>query len=158
MHKLRIYVDTSVFGGVGDEEFSESSSRFLEWVKEGRYVILVSEITYRELRDAPEATQRVLKELPPESLEEIVIDAEVEELADAYIAAKALGAAARADAMHVAAATVAGADLILSWNFKHIVNFNRIRAFNSVNLVKKYRLIDIRSPLEMNDDDENEDI
>jgi len=109
-------------------------------------------------RRAPEATQRVLEELPSERLEQVAIDAEVEELANAYISAKAPGAAARADATHVAAATVANADLILSWNFRHIVNFNRIRAFNSVNLAKKYRLIDIRSPLEMDDDNENEDV
>lgn len=158
MHKLHIYVDTSVFGGVDDEEFADASNQFIEHVKQGKYVILVSEMTYRELRGAPEATQHVLRELPAESIEEVAIDDEVEELADAYIAAAVLGTAARADAVHVAAATVAGADVILSWNFRHIVNFNRIRAFNSVNLARGYRLIDIRSPLEMNDGDENENI
>jgi hypothetical protein len=54
-----------------------------------------------------------------------------------------------ADALHVAAATVAGADLILSWSFRHIANFDRIRGFNSVNLVLGYRTMTILSHLEV---------
>ena len=76
-------------------------------------------------------------------------------LADAYIAANALTEASREDAMHVAAATVARANLVLSWNFKHIVNFQRIQKFNSVNIVNNYGLIDIRSPLEIGDGNED---
>ena len=70
-------------------------------------------------------------------------------LADAYIAAGALAEASREDATHVAVATVARADLVLSWNFKHIVNYHRIQKFNSVNLANNYGLIDIRSPFEI---------
>ena len=67
----------------------------------------------------------------------------------AYLDAAVLPAASSNDALHVAAATVARADLILSWNFKHIVNFRRIRLFNSVNLAQGYGIIDIRSPAEI---------
>ncbi len=76
-------------------------------------------------------------------------------LADAYIAAQALTEASQEDAIHVAAATVARANLILSWNFKHIVNYERIQRFNSVNLANNYGLIDIRSPLEIGDGSED---
>ena len=62
------------------------------------------------------------------------------------------------DALHVAAATVARADLILSWNFKHIVNYQRIRRFNGVNALEGYVAIEIRSPLELGDEIENEDV
>ncbi len=61
-----------------------------------------------------------------------------------------------ADAVHVAAATVAGADVILSWNFKHIVNFSRIRRFNSVNVALGYRTMTILSPMEVVYEDEKE--
>ena len=142
-------METSVFGGVDDEEFADASRRFFERVRRGWCIPVVSEITYGELRDAPEAVQRVLQNIADQGLEEVPINAQVEELADAYIASKALGLASRVDAVHVAAATVGDADLILSWNFKHIVNYERIRVFNSVNMLNGYRLIDIRSPLEI---------
>ena len=70
-------------------------------------------------------------------------------LANAYIAAAALTEASREDAVHVAVATVARANLVLIWNFKHIVNSQRIQKFNSVNLANNYALIDIRSPVEI---------
>ena len=79
---------------------------------------------------------------------------EVEALAAAYLKAGALTQSSESDAIHVAAATVAGADLIVSWNFKHIVNFNRIRVFNAVNVMEQYKALDIRSPLEIVYDDE----
>ena len=63
-----------------------------------------------------------------------------------------------ADATHVAAATVAGANLIVSWNFKHIVNYSRILGFNGVNASLGYRLMTILSPLEVAYDNETEDI
>lgn len=79
-------------------------------------------------------------------------------LADAYIAAGAVPQGATADAMHVAAATVAQADLIISWNFEHIVRYDRIRKFNGVNAIQGCRPLDIRSPLEIDYDGEDKDI
>ena len=60
--------------------------------------------------------------------------------------------------MHVAAASIAGADLLLSWNFKHVVNYNRIQKYNAVNLLNGYQPIDIRSPMEMSDDNKRQGI
>jgi hypothetical protein len=143
---------------VGDEEFEGPSKRFFGGVLAGRYVVLVSEVVYGELRNAPDDIREVIRSFPPGGLEEIQIDDTVRSLADAYIEAGVVGSASRPDALHMAAATVGGADLILSWNFKHIVNYDRIQAFNSVNLRNRYRAIDIRSPLEMDEADEGEDI
>ena len=84
------------------------------------------------------------------------ITEEVLRLGQLYITQGALTPKSKGDAIHVAAATVAGADLIVSWNFKHIVNFNRIRMFNGINLVEGYRQIEIRSPLEVIYDREEE--
>jgi hypothetical protein len=155
MHRMRVYVDTSVFGGVFDELFSMPSRRFLDYVRQERYIILISSITFDELQGAPDHVRRLIEEMPDGSYEEITIDQEVIKLAEAYIAADALGSSMENDALHVAAATVAKADAILSWNFKHIVNFDRILKFNGVNIMNGYAQIPIHSPLEMAYDDEN---
>ena len=88
-------------------------------------------------------------------VEEIPINAKVESLAQAYIDSGALSPSRRADATHIAAATVARADLILSWNFQHIVNFNRIHKFKGVNLQNGYPAIEIFSPMEFRDDEQD---
>ena len=105
--------------------------------------------------NSPDAVQEVWQNLPPGSVELIGINDEARFLANEYIAAKVLGEASIGDALHVAVATVAGADLILSWNFKHIVNFSRIRGFNSVNIRMGYRAMTILSPKEAGDEEES---
>ena len=60
--------------------------------------------------------------------------------------------------MWIPRCSVAGADLILSWNFKHIVNFNRIRGFNGVNVMNGYPLLTILCPLEVGDDQPEQDV
>lgn len=114
---------------------------------------MISEETVRELLDAPESVRAFWESLPSETIERVSIGEEAKELAKAYIQAGVLGQASASDALHVAAASVAGADLILSWNFKHIVNFSRIKGFNGVNVMNGYPLITILCPLEMSNDD-----
>jgi hypothetical protein len=151
--KLRVYVDTSVFGGVHDDEFTEESKRFFGHVKCGDYIVLLSDETLRELDGAPELVKKVLQDLDPKSAELVEIDQEVQQLASAYMSENILGKASEGDALHVAAATVANADLILSWNFKHIVNYDRIRGFNGVNLKYGYKAMSIISPMELDPDE-----
>jgi len=158
MHRIRVYVDTSVFGGTQDEEFDGPSKRFFERVAGGRYVVLVSRTTTTELEGAPASVRAVLETLPPAFIEHVPVGREVDGLADAYVAAGAVGQAGRADALHVAAATIARADLIISWNFQHIVRYDRILKFNGVNAIQGYRALDIRSPLEIDYDGEDEDV
>ena len=83
---------------------------------------------------------------------------EAKDLANAYIAAGILGKANLGDAMHVAVATVARADLIISWNFKHLVNYERINEYNGINSLNGYPSIAIYSPLEMTNADEDKNI
>jgi len=147
----RVYVDTSVFGGTQDEEFREPSRRFFEQVKAGRYEVIVSQLTLDELVGAPASVQNLIDELSAGRLTRLGADVlnEASALAQAYLDAGILGPASAADAAHVAAATVAGADLLLSWNFRHIVNLQRIAQFNGVNALNGYPRIEIRSPLEV---------
>ena len=87
----------------------------------------------------------------------VAVDEEVLRLRDAYLSAGIVSEKWADDAGHVAAASVHGADLIVSWNFKHIVHFDKIRQYNAVNLLNGYREIDIRSPAEVIEYEEQED-
>ena len=145
----RIYIDTSVIGGCLDEEFADASGALLEMARAGDVVLLVSDLLLEEIAGAPEDVQSLLDALPRECTETIVSTEESVFLRDAYLATKVVGPASERDAHHVAIATIAKADLIVSWNFKHIVHVDKIRAFNSVNLMQGYPMIDIRSPLEV---------
>jgi hypothetical protein len=151
--KPRIYTDTSVLGGCADEQFRDDSQHLIDAFVAGSLVLVLSELTLRELEPAPELIIRAVAKVPERHIEIIAVSAEVEELADAYVREGAIGAAMRADALHIALATVARVDVLVSWNFKHIVNLKRIHAYNAVNLKRGYPLLEIRTPREVSGDD-----
>jgi hypothetical protein len=151
--KPRIYTDTSVMGGCEDDEFREPSRRLLEAFVGGDLTLVLSELTLRELDTAPEGVRMVLGRVPQAHIEPLSLSLEAEELAAAYIEDGAIGARMRADALHIALATVARVDVLVSWNFKHIVNLKRIHAYNAVNLKKGYPLLEIRTPREVPGDE-----
>ena len=151
---LRIYIDTSVFGGVHDEEFADASTAFFALAHQGRFHLLTSPLVIAELRDAPSAVREWYDRLEP-SLELAPVSDAALTLRDAYLAAGVVTPRWADDALHVALATVVGAELIVSWNFRHLVNYERIRGYNAVNLLNGYRALDIRTPNEvMGDEDE----
>ncbi len=151
--KPRVYTDTSVMGGCEDDEFREPSRRLLEAFVGGDLTLVLSELTLRELDAAPEKVRIVLGRVPQANIEPLSLSSEAEELAGAYIEDGAIGARMRADALHIALATVARVDVLVSWNFKHIVNLKRIHAYNSVNLKKGYPLLEIPTPREVPGDE-----
>jgi predicted nucleic acid-binding protein len=150
---LRVYVDTSVFGGVHDEEFRAPSERFFAAVRSSAFTLLVSEALVVEISSAPALVQATF-EAHRAHMQALETTAEAVALAEAYLAAKVVPAASRVDALHVALASIAGADAVVSWNFKHLVQLRRIRGFHAVNVLRGYPLIEIRSPLEVIDDEE----
>jgi predicted nucleic acid-binding protein len=147
--KPRVYTDTSVLGGCEDDEFREPSRRLLEAFAGGELIMVLSELTLRELAAAPEGVRMIVDRVPQAHIEPLALSPEAEELAAAYIEDGAIAASMRADALHIALATVARVDVLVSWNFKHIVNLRRIHAFNAVNLKKGYPLLEIRTPREV---------
>ena len=157
MRKLRVYADTSVFGGCLDEEFALDSRRFLKSVRNGRLILLMGEVIIRELDAAPEQILQLVESIPPETIEPLVLTREVLELRDAYLAEGILHPKWTDDATHVAAATVARADAIVSWNFKHIVRLDKMKAYNRVNLAQGYGILTIISPKEVFSDDQDQD-
>jgi hypothetical protein len=149
----RIYADTSVVGGCEDDEFAEHSLRLMDCFARGDFVLVVSTLTVQELAAAPEQVRNHLARVPEANIETLQLDAEAMELAEAYIAAGLIAAKMRADAQHIAMATVARVDVLVSWNFKHIVNLQRIHGYNSLNLRKGYPTLEIRAPREVLPDD-----
>jgi hypothetical protein len=151
--KPRVYTDTSVLGGCEDDEFREPSLRLLETFQLGKMILVLSELTVRELEAAPSGVRIALGRVPAAHVETLALSPEAEALAAAYIEDGAIAARMRIDALHIALATVARVDVLVSWNFKHIVNLRRIRAYNAVNLKKGFPLLEIRSPLEVPGDE-----
>jgi len=150
---LRVYVDTSVIGGCLDEEFAASSRGILEWAKRGRLTLLLSAIVTRELAPAPAEVLSLLQELPPTAVQDVPITDEIMALRDAYVEAGVVERRWLDDAGHVAAATVARADAMVSWNFRHVVRLDKIKAYNQVNLLHGYGLLTIVTPKEVEFDE-----
>lgn len=128
--KFRVYLDTSVIGGYFDEEFEKETKDFFDRIFNNDFLVYFSEVSEAELALAPEFVKK-LKE-------------------------KILGKASLDDAYHIAIATVNRLDLLVSWNFKHIVNYDKIRLFNSVNLKLGYPVIEIRSPKDLSKYENND--
>jgi len=149
MKKTRIYVDTSVIGGCCDPEFQEWSHGLLTDFQAGIFSLLLSELTDAEIQDAPDEVKNIYADFRECANEIIEISSEAIELADTYLNHGILTQNFRDDARHIAMATVAGADLMASWNFKHIVHFEKIQRFNAVNIEMGYKPILIYSPREV---------
>lgn len=145
----RIYVDTSVFGGCEDIEFNGHSRRLVAAMAGGEYGMVISEVTLLELEKAPAAVRAHLERVPESLVEVLALDSETESLAAEYIRDGAVGRQERADALHMALATAARVDVLVSWNFKHFVNLRRIHAFNAVNMKPGYPVLEIRNPREV---------
>ena len=149
--KLRIYIDTSVIGGCLDEEFKDASMRLIDKSRHGQIILIISNLTELELADAPQEIQDILDEIPEENIERVELSQEALNLARTYISEKVISESKLADAEHIAIATINRVDILVSWNFHHIVNLKRIRGYNSVNLKYEYPLLEIRSPSEVLD-------
>ncbi len=146
--RQRIYIDTSVFGGYFDEEFAEHTIPLFDRLRNGEFTLLFSIITQDELEGAPEKVKELVKSLKPEYTDFLDTNDEVVNLGLEYISEKVVGQTSYADCLHIALATINRADFLVSWNFKHIVNVDRIRGYNSINIKNGYKQLEIRSPRE----------
>jgi len=144
--KISLYLDTSVIGGYFDKEFEQDTRLLFQNIKNEKYNAFISSSVMEELKKAPEKVRNILNEI---NCELIKVIPEYELLADEYIKEKVVGETSRDDCIHIATATINNIDILVSWNFKHIVNVQRIRGYNSVNIKKGYRQLDIRTPKEV---------
>ena len=145
----RIYINTSVFGGRFDDEFEEATKPFFEAILQQKIQIIVSEVLELELYKAPAHIVDFYESIPEKIIERIELTEEARELAEKYIIEKVVEKTSRADCQHIAMATVHRADVLASWNFKHIVNLEKIRGYNAINFREGYPMIEIRTPKEI---------
>lgn len=149
MFRPRIYVDTSVIGGCFDNEFEKYSNQLFEEFRSWKKRLVISDLVLFELEGAPESVKEVLNKVPEDNIEYVFLSEESISLANAYLKEGVIVENSLSDARHLAIATVERVDVLVSWNFKHIVNLNRIHLINSVNLKLGYPVLEIRSPMEV---------
>jgi hypothetical protein len=120
VHAQRIYLDTSVLGGCYDAEFAPWSNGLLKDFRLGTYVPVVSEVVATEIKQAPEPVREVYAELIGSGAEVLTMTPEALRLADVYQERKILTPKFYDDGLHIALASMAAVDLLVSWNFKHM--------------------------------------
>ena len=139
----RIYLDTSVFGGYFEPEFELWSKLLINKIIKGEIKLLFSQLTEIELIKAPQFVKDLVKQIPDEYIEFLAITDEVMALANQYVKENVVGKSSIEDCRHIAIATLYNADILASWNFKHIVNVTRIRGYNSVNYKYGHKILEI---------------
>ncbi len=149
MRSLRLYFDTSVFGGVYDVEFQEETEMLFKMVKKGEVTCVYSDLCEFELEKAPEMIKEHFLSLDKKQTEFVEITEEINQLAEEYVKKRVVGQTSIDDCRHIACATINKVDYLVSWNFKHIVNIFRIRGYNAINIKNGHIKLDIRSPKEI---------
>jgi len=147
--KQRIYIDTSVIGGYFDEEFKDATRELFKRFENNEITFVVSNLLDLELIGAPKNVRELPYKFSADKFERVELTDEASLLADTYIAEKVVGKTSLEDCRHIAIATINKVDVLASWNFKHIVNLDRIKGYNSVNYRLGYPMIEIRSPKDL---------
>mgnify|MGYP001497840310 CR=1 FL=1 len=145
----RIYIGTSVVGGYFDQEFKEATGMLFQRLENREVIFVVSDLLDLELINAPIHVKELLFKYPSNYFERVELTEEAVKLADKYIEEKIIGKTSITDCRHIALATIYKVDVLASWNFAHIVNLDRIKGYNSVNLKLGYTMIEIRSPKDL---------
>jgi predicted nucleic acid-binding protein len=145
----RIYLDTSVFGGYFEPEFELWTKILFEQINNGNFIVILSRLTDVELQKAPQHVQDLAKSIPFNRIEFVEISEPAIKLSELYIKEKVVGKSSISDCLHIAIATLLNADVLASWNFKHIVNLTRIRGYNSINYRQGLKILEIRTPREI---------
>jgi predicted nucleic acid-binding protein len=124
-------------------------------IEHGLFQAATSTIVAAELFNAPAEVKEKYQELLSYTPEILEVEAETHSLVEAYIGHRILTEHYRNDMLHIALATVHGIDILVSWNFKHIVRFEKITKFNAVNLEYGHKQLAIHSPREVTTYDKN---
>jgi predicted nucleic acid-binding protein len=146
--KAKIYLDTSVLGGFFDKEFEKYTKPLFERIIAGEFILIFSALIQEELEAAPQYVKDLIPLIKNNFTQTVETTNEAVTLAREYITENVVGETSLSDCVHIALATIHNADYLISWNFKHIVNVQRIRGYNTINLRNGYHLLEIRSPRE----------
>ena len=148
MHVPTLYLDTSVIGGYHDTEWMADTRELWAQAKAGQWRLVTSIVAEAELQNAPANVRGVFADTF-DATSILDTSSEIEQLANAYLAAAVVPPKFADDALHVAMATVHGVRLVVSWNFKHLVNVRREDGFNAVNILHGWPPVRIVSPKEI---------
>ena len=148
---IRVYVENSVFGGYFDKGFDVSTQKLFDLFNKGVYLPVISDHVTGELNlGAPERVKNLLSSI---KYEYHLVTEEMEILTSKYMNEGIVTPKYESDALHIAIATILNVDVLVSWNFRHIVNFNKLRLFNSVNIREGYKILEVRTPEEVVEND-----
>ncbi len=147
--KQRIYIDTSVVGGYFDNEFEKATKGLFKRLENSEVIFVVSDLLDLELIKAPKNVRELLHNYSADKFQRVELTEDAIKLANNYISENVVGKTSLEDCRHIALATINKVDVLASWNFKHIVNLDRIKGYNSVNLRLGYQMIEIRSPKDL---------
>ncbi len=147
--KQRIYIDTSVVGGYFDKEFEKATKGLFRRLENSEVIFVVSDLLDLELIKAPKNVRELLHTYSTDKFQRVELTEDAIKLANNYILENVVGKTSLEDCRHIALATINKVDVLASWNFKHIVNLDRIKGYNSVNLKLGYQMIEIRSPKDL---------
>ena len=147
--KFRIYIDTSIVGGYFDKEFETETKALFKRLENKEVIFVVSDVLEYEVKKGKPHLQELLAKYDKNYLEYVELTEEAKALANCYIAEKIVGVKHLDDCQHIAIATINKVDILASWNFKHIVNFDKIKMYNGVNLQHGYTAIEIRNPKDL---------
>ena len=145
----RVYIDTSVIGGCFDDEFSYWSKILVSNFKFKHFKPVLSDIVANEINHAPTHVIKKYAEIISYGAELLISNSQSAELVKHYRSHKILSDKFTDDMMHIALATIAEVDILVSWNFKHIVHYDKIYQFNAINIKKGYKPLAIYSPREV---------
>jgi predicted nucleic acid-binding protein len=149
MRRFRVYVDTSVLGGCFDPEFAEWSLSLVQDFRLGRLAPVLSDVVAAEVEPAPSQVRALHAELLLMPAEVVAVTPEALALVAGYQQRGVLSPRYWNDMLHIALATLARVDVLVSWNFRHIVRLDKIRAFNEVNAERGLSPLSIYSPREV---------
>jgi len=130
-------------------EFATETKALFERLENKEVIFVISNLLREELLGAPERVRKLLDSYSTDHFETVVLTDEAKELANNYVAENVVGQTSLDDCRHIALATINKVDVLVSWNFKHIVNLTRINGYNGVNLKNGYQTLEIRTPKEL---------
>jgi predicted nucleic acid-binding protein len=150
MKKLKIYLDTSVISHLKQDDVPEKMSDTLKlWddIKAGKYEVFISEVTLEEVMRCGQPKRDImLGYLNGTNYTVIEIDKEINQIAMQFINNGILTDKSLDDCRHIACSIVSGCDIIISWNFKHIVNYRTMRGVKLISALSGYNEVSICTP------------
>ena len=149
MKQARVYLDTSVIGGCFDPEFSKWSNGLFKDFRLGHFHPVLSEVVAFEIERAPLKVREKYLELVESGAQVLRVDEAVVKLTALFLKEGIVGKQFEEDLTHIALATVNEVDILVSWNFKHIVHYDKIKVFNKVSINAGYKAVSIYSPREV---------